>query len=117
MNNYFYLKLNKEIYIFNSKDKHNQAECQESFKKVFFAQEKVNKEKLLETCMNGEIEGKMIRPTLWKLLLGVIPFDKQLAEWIKIVTKQRSEWKNKVKNLNTLKKFAGDPLGGTTDVT
>lgn len=66
--------------------------------------------------MNGEIEGKMIRPTVWKLLLGIIPFDKPMAEWIKIVSKQRSEWKNKVKNLNTLKKFAGDPLGGTTDV-
>ena len=66
--------------------------------------------------MSGDIEAKMIRPTVWKLLLGIIPFEKPIADWIKIVTKQRSEWKNKVKNLNTLKKFAGDPLGGTTDV-
>ena len=66
--------------------------------------------------MNAQFEGNMIRPTVWKLLLGIIPFDKPIAEWIKIVNTQRSEWKNKVKNLNTLKKFAGDPLGGTSDV-
>ena len=66
--------------------------------------------------MNGEIDNHMIRPTVWKLLLGVIPFDQPLSEWIKIITKQRIEYKNKLKNLNTLKKFAGDPLGGTSDV-
>lgn len=66
--------------------------------------------------MNGEIEGKSTRPTVWKLLLCIIPFDKPVSEWIKIVSKQRSEWKNKVRNLNTLKKFAGDPLGGNSDV-
>ena len=66
--------------------------------------------------MNGEIDDKLIRPTAWKLLLGVIPFDKPISDWIKLVNKQRSEYKNKLKNLNALKKFAGDPLGGTTDV-
>ncbi len=66
--------------------------------------------------MSGEIESKMIRPTVWKLLLGVIPFDKSIFEWIKIVSKQRSEYRNKLKNLTALKKFAGDPLGGSTDV-
>lgn len=70
----------------------------------------------MEECISGEIEGKMIRPTAWKLLLGIIPFDKPISEWVKIVNKQRSEWKNKMKNLNTLKKFAGDPLGGNSDV-
>jgi len=58
----------------------------------------------------------MIRPTIWKLLLGVIPFEKTISEWINIVNKQRGEWRIKLKNLNTLKKFSGDPLGGSSDV-
>lgn len=53
---------------------------------------------------------------MWKLLLGVLPFDNSISEWIKIITKQRNEYKTKLKNINTLKKFAGDPLGGTNDV-
>lgn len=66
--------------------------------------------------MNGEIDKLMLRPTTWKLLLEVLPFDKSISEWIKIIKKQRDEYKEKLKNLNALKKFAGDPLGGNDDV-
>ena len=66
--------------------------------------------------MKGEIDKNLIRPTTWKLLLGVLPFDKSISDWIKIVDKQRTEFKNKLKNLSSLKKFSGDPLGGNQDV-
>ena len=66
--------------------------------------------------MTGEVDKLMIRPTAWKLLLGVFPSDKSISEWVKLVKKQRNEYKEKLKNLNALKKFAGDPLGGNSDV-
>lgn len=66
--------------------------------------------------MSGEIDKLMFRPTAWKLLLGIVPFDQSVSEWIKIIKKQRGEYREKLKNLNALKKFAGDPLGGNSDV-
>ena len=66
--------------------------------------------------MTGEVDKLMLRPTAWKLLLGVFPFDQPVAEWLKLVKKQRSQYREKLKNLNALKKFAGDPLGGNSDV-
>lgn len=66
--------------------------------------------------MYGEVDKLMLRPTAWKLLLNVFPFDKPVTEWLKLIKKQRSEYKEKLKNLNALKKFAGDPLGGNSDV-
>jgi hypothetical protein len=76
----------------------------------------LNKKKILESCMGGEVDKLMIRPTIWKLLLGVFSFDQSIPEWIKLVNKQRNEYKSKLKGLNSLKKFSGDPLGGTNDV-
>jgi hypothetical protein len=66
--------------------------------------------------MTGEVDKLMLRPTAWKLLLNVFPFDKPVTEWLKLIKKQRNEYKEKLKNLNALKKFAGDPLGGNSDV-
>ena len=66
--------------------------------------------------MNGEVDKLMLRPTAWKLLLGVLPFDQNISEWLKVVKKNRTVYKEKLKNLNALKKFAGDPLGGNDDV-
>ena len=66
--------------------------------------------------MQGEVDKLMIRPTAWKLLLGVLPFDQNISEWLKVVKKNRTVYKEKLKNLNALKKFAGDPLGGNDDV-
>lgn len=66
--------------------------------------------------MTGEVDKLMLRPTAWKLLLNVLPFDQPVTEWIKIIKKQRIEYNEKLKNLNALKKFSGDPLGGNDDV-
>ena len=40
---------------------------------------------------------------------------KKIDEWIPKIAQQRLEYKSKIKNLNALKKFSGDPLGGQND--
>jgi hypothetical protein len=97
-------------------DKNELIDCRESFVKLILQQEKLNKEKFIEMCMNGEVDKNFIRSTVWKMFLNVLPIDKPIEEWIQIVNKQRQAYKNKMKNLNTLKKFSGDPLGGSSDV-
>ena len=97
-------------------DKNNLNECRESFLKLILQPERVNKEKFIELCMNGQVDKNFIRPTIWKMFLNILPINVELKEWIKIVHKQRQLYKNKMKNLNTLKKFSGDPLGGSSDV-
>jgi hypothetical protein len=66
--------------------------------------------------MDGEVDKNLIRPILWKLFLNVISMNSPIHEWVSKVVKQRSDYKTKIKNMNALKKFSGDPLGGTNDV-
>jgi len=97
-------------------DKNEVGDCRDSFLKLILQPEKLNKDKFMELCMNGEIDKFFIRPTVWKMFLDVLPADKPIEDWIVIINKQRQTYKNKMKNLNTLKKFSGDPLGGSSDV-
>ena len=97
-------------------DKNDVSDCRNSFTKFILQPDKLNKEKFFEMCMNGDVDKNYLRPTLWKMFLNVLPLDKDVEEWISIVGKQRQTYKNKMKNLNTLKKFSGDPLGGSSDV-
>jgi hypothetical protein len=97
-------------------DKNDIIDCRSSFVKFILQPDKLNKEKFVEMCMSGDVDKNFLRPTLWKMFLNVLPLDKNAEDWITIVGKQRVNYKNKMKNLNTLKKFSGDPLGGSSDV-
>ena len=97
-------------------DKNDISECRDSFLKLILQPDRINKEKFVDLCMNGHIDKNFIRPTIWKMFLNVLPIDIEVKDWISTVHKQRLLYKNKMKNLNTLKKFNGDPLGGSSDV-
>ncbi len=97
-------------------DKNEINACKDSFVKYILSADIVNKDKLIEMCMNGDVDKNLIRPTIWKTLLHVLPIESRIEEWIETVNKQRIKYKNKMKSLNTLKKFSGDPLGGSQDV-
>jgi hypothetical protein len=97
-----------------SDDKNDVNQCIAGFKKFLLIE--IDKQNLLKLCMTGEIGNKNIRPITWQILLNLLPANEKLEEWVCIKQRQRNEFKNKVKGLTQLKKFSGDPLGGTNDV-
>ena len=74
------------------------------------------KDNLINLSIKSDIEENFIRPTAWKIFLNVLPSSPEstLKSWIDTVKTQRAAFKKKVKNLKTLKKFAGDPLGNSS---
>lgn len=111
-------KKTKEI---KNDDKNDLNTCVQNFKKYALSEGdksvNVNKDLLVNICHFGEVDKNYIRPIIWKTFLNVLPLQTTLEDWVGIVTKQRSSYKSKVKNLNALKKFSGDPLGGSNDVS
>ncbi len=119
-------KKKKEI---KNDDKHPLNSCIENFKKFIINPDNSQPsiKQLTEIGSNGEVDKNFIRPSIWKSFLNVVPFGvnsvkdcnsgKTLEESVKLVAKQRTEYKNKLKGLNALKKFNGDPLGGSNDVS
>jgi hypothetical protein len=99
-----------------SYDKNEINQCNNSFKKFFLTNQEVDKQNLLKLSMSGDIGNQSIRPMTWQILLNLLPSNENLEEWANIKQKQRTEFKNKLKGLTQLKKFSGDPLGGTHDV-
>jgi hypothetical protein len=99
-------------------DKNDLQTCVNHFKKFAFCQneELLNKENMSNLCLTGEIDSNFIRPLVWKTFLNVISINNKIEEWVNQVVKQRQDYKLKLKNLNALKKFSGDPLGGSNDV-
>jgi hypothetical protein len=99
-------------------DKNNLNDCIESFKKFVLqsTEENNNKDKFIELCQTGEVDKHLIRPTIWKMLLDVLSIDSKIDDWVVKLSKQRALFKTKLKGLNTLKKFSGDPLGGSNEV-
>ena len=99
-------------------DKNNLTECLAAFKKFFISNDSLIKDSLAKLGLTGEIETNYIRPSYWKFILNIFPSNSdKLEDWILSTTKQRNEFKNKLRSLNSLKKFSGDPLGGSTDVS
>jgi hypothetical protein len=100
-------------------DKNDVSNCISGFSKFFISTNEEcipNKENLIELSLTGEVDKNYIRPTIWKLFLNVLPLDIPLSEWVAKVVSQRAEFKIKLKNLHGLKKFSGDPLGGSQSV-
>ena len=109
-------KKTKEI---KNYDKNDINLCVNNFKKfAFFSKEElIDKENLSNFCFTGEVEKNYIRPLIWKVFLNVLSINNSLEDWVSQVNKQRLDFKQKLKNLNALKKFSGDPLGGSQDVS
>lgn len=97
-------------------DKNDLSTCVTNFNK-FIIQDKLesSKENFVHMCYAGEVDKNFIRPSLWKIFLGLLPFGSSLSSWREKTKKLRVEYKNKLKGLNTLKKFSGDPLGNSKD--
>ena len=59
----------------------------------------------------GELP-KELRPTAWKIFLGILPNNSDINEWIEKINNQRTKYKKKYKKYFSVKKYKGDPLGG-----
>ncbi len=108
-------KKTKEI---KNYDKHDLNLCINNFKKYAFTKNSdlIDKDTLSGLCFNGEVDKNYIRPLIWKVFLNVFSINNKIEDWVSQVTKQRTDYKQKLKNMNALKKFSGDPLGGSQDV-
>lgn len=65
---------------------------------------------LIDNSFSGRIEELKIRPTLWKLCLGILPTTLSFSEWVSKTSIQRKDFYRKLK-ISTNKKLTGDPLG------
>lgn len=101
-------------------EKHKLDKCVDSFKNFILklnltsTKEKINHShlKLLsEQAFEGTIEEKLLRPLLWKIVLGYYPSNSSLSEWVSSQKEIKSTYKQKLKSINSLKHFSSDPLG------
>ena len=68
-------------------------------------------ESLKSLSKDGELP-KELRPTAWKIFLGILPNNSDIKDWIEITNSQRIKYKKKLKKYFSIKKYKGDPLGG-----
>ena len=70
---------------------------------------------VLETIKGLSKDGELpneLRPTAWKLFLGILPNNSDKKEWVEKTYTQRVKYKKKLKKYFSVKKYKGDPLGG-----
>ena len=53
---------------------------------------------------------KELRPTGWKIFLGILPNNSNIIEWVEIISKLRLKYNKKKKKYLSIKKYKGDPL-------
>jgi TBC1 domain family protein 5 len=72
------------------------------------------KKNLLFLSLDGKTGSELMRSFSWKLYLKTLSSDKNttLKTWLEETLSQRKAYKKKVKDLLTISKFKGDPLGG-----
>lgn len=72
------------------------------------------KKNLLFFSIDGKTGNELMRSFSWKIYLNTLSSDKNttLKTWLEETLSQRKSFKKKVKNLLTISKFKGDPLGG-----
>ena len=90
--------------------KNNLEECVVYFKANLLQDEYLNNLKIMS--LNGEIEKNKIRNMTWRIFLNVFSPEETISDWIETLTKQREEYKTKLKTLLKAQKLQGDPLGG-----
>lgn len=93
--------------------------CVEAFQKNVLKSTNYHdiKDKVIEHCLQGSLQETLLRPTAWKILLGIFPCDitTTLSDWVEITKKNRIEYmkKKQVPLAKKLKK--GDPLNPDND--
>src|SRR5689334_15853565 len=93
-------------------DKNDLDQCVNSFKKNILNGDVLSsRDVFVDICTSGDAEKNLLRPILWNLFLGILPFEMSIEEWVEKTVKNRANYKVKLKGLNSLKKFSGDPLG------
>ena len=72
-------------------------------------------ENIISLSKNGDLP-KELRPTAWKIFLGIFPNNSNIIEWVEIINKLRLKYNKKKKKYLSIKKYKGDPLdiGGNT---
>ena len=72
------------------------------------------KKNLLFLSIDGKTGNELIRSMSWKIYLNTLSSDSNatLKKWFEETLSQRKVFKKKVKELLTISKFKGDPLGG-----
>ena len=56
-------------------------------------------ENLKKFSMEGILNKELLRPTAWRIFLGVLPNTTSLREWVEIISAQREEFKKKNKKI------------------
>ena len=80
-----------------------------------FNQKIISNSNIIESLKLLSKDGEMpkeLRPTAWKIYLGVLPSNSDLKEWIEKTESQRIKYRKKYKKYFSIKKYKGDPLGG-----
>ena len=105
--------------------KNPKEKCIEQFNSIFI-KNLSNPQNLLnnlkENSMCGEIEKNYIRSTSWNILLKTYEIDlnstdtkQNLKSILLKIFNNRKKYKKKLKEITSLKKFSGDPLGGSKE--
>ena len=68
-------------------------------------------EDIILLSKNGDLP-KELRPTTWKIFLGIFPNNSNIIEWNEILSKLRDKYNKKKKKYFSVKKYKGDPLSG-----
>ena len=66
---------------------------------------------IISLSKNGDLP-KELRPTAWKIFLGIFPNNSNIIDWVEIVNKLRIKYNKKKKKYFSVKKYKGDPLSG-----
>ena len=80
-----------------------------------FNQKIISNSNIIESLKLLSKDGEMpkeLRPTAWKIYLGVLPSSSDIKEWIEKTESQRIKYRKKYKKYFSIKKYKGDPLGG-----
>ena len=72
------------------------------------------KKNLLFLSLDGKTGTELMRSFSWKIYLKTLSSNKDttLKTWLEETLSQRNAFKKKVKEILTISKFKGDPLGG-----
>ena len=66
-------------------------------------------EDIISSCKNCDLL-KELRPTAWKLFLGIFPNNSDIIDWVEVISKLRTKYNKKKKKYFSFKKYKGDPL-------
>ena len=105
--------------------KHPKEKCIEQFNSLIIknlSNPQTILDNLKELSMSGEIEKNFIRSTSWNILLKTYDLNpnesdtkQNLKSILLKIFNNRKKYKKKLKEITSLKKFSGDPLGGSKE--